>query len=323
MVCLALRWQTRDLEDRSMIELTIKICSKLSKLRSQMRLPKWNRRLRISTVIPPLILLWSANTNHSSWKSGSTKESLLITTWLLTNIEVTQSQMISKHFSTISKSKMISKGLIWMTCSLRRKIWRMLFKAMRLKSKTSISRMKPVLMISTQNRETSTRSSRKKMPNSLVKLITRELSSRMSALDWFNPKHVLGLTTWDKELNISRTRELFSSKRKTIWNFKQTRWTCHCQKLEKDYRIESRKTILSWRAWIRSTLRLGRWSRLMLKMSKKSTMIWKRNLEVRIKEMSKSMKFYIRKKRRLMNSLNNSSWKRPSTRKKSVKVNTW
>jgi len=137
--------------------------------------------------------------------------------------------------------------------------------------------------------------------------------------DLFKLRIDYAVILWNKELNIWRRKELHYSKKRRILNFKPMRWTCLSLKHVIDFKIVSNKTILSSNLLIESILILNVWLKHTIQISKKLMLIWEEVVRPKGK-MNKNMRSSTKRKKKLMNSLNNLKKRRLIMRKTSRKI---
>ena len=167
----------------------------------------------------------------------------------------------------------------------------------------------------------STRDSRKRIISWTKKLLTLEMSLKKLIWDLHNLRVNLDQTLSNKEPNILKKKEQPLLRRRKISSCKQTKWTCHSQKQEKDFKTVSNKTMQKSNKWTKKQLRSRKWLINIIKMSRKLTKIWKKRTPSL--EKSKNTKSCIKKKRKSMNLLSNLRLRKFSMKKRLKRTNTW
>ena len=104
--------------------------------------------------------------------------------WLRISTGVTQSLKKLRQFTCILGSKMISRGLIWTSCLLRRETWKMRYRIWSNKFKKYSIRQRVSSTTWTQSKGMSTKSSRKRMGLSSNKLALTGVNWRRLTLGW-------------------------------------------------------------------------------------------------------------------------------------------
>ena len=176
-------------------------------------------------------------------------------------------------------------------------------------------------MIWILSKETNTKDLRKRTISWTKKLTILEMNLKKLIWDLRNLKVNLDQTPSSKEPNILKKKEQLLSRRRRTSSCRQTKWTCHFQRQERDSKTVSSKTMLKSSKWIRKQWRSRKWLINIIKMLKKSTKIWKRKTPNLVK--SKNTKSCTKRRRRSMNSLNNSRLRKFSMRRRLKRTNTW
>lgn len=170
--------------------------------------------------------------------------------------------MTLKHFSCISKCKMISKEFILTNCLLRKEILKLRFKTVNKKCKNLPTLMNLNWTILTQNREMISKDWRKKITSSSKVLMNLELSWKKSIPDLFKLMDNWNKTLLNKEHNISKKRKLNCFKRKRILSSNQTISTFLYLRLENVCKPELNLIMLKSNNWKKTHWKFHKWLEL-------------------------------------------------------------
>jgi len=186
------------------------------------------------------------------------------------------------------------------------------------RSKKSISLTRADLMNLTQSKETIMKNLRKRTSTFKMRLITTATCLRRLLKDWYKPRPDLSKTILSNALNIWKKKEPLFLREKRILNFKQMKWTYLSLRQEKDFSTELSRTMLKSSKPKRTLLIFVESLRLTKETLKKSNKTFKRKNLMRMK--LKSMKFFIRKRRKSMISCKASKMRKWPMNNKSLLI---